>query len=450
MEELSIMDQLPFMRFYTQMLLCFPLAENIDQSDVIADLERSLQTLVHFFPFLDKQVFLERDPKSEIVSSGTHKLAPRDNPNESLLRVKQLAGQFLSYEQISKSKAPASMLDGGVLAPMKSIPDFYDFGTPIPVLIVQANFTAGGLLLCFAAMHNTIDGSGLGQLIRHFATVCRGEKISDADLNAGNLARPKLFPSLGPGEPSLDHSIIVKEAVDSAPASSDGPAALAPWTYFRLSAAKLAALKLEASRQSSTSSQISWISTNDAVSALLWRAVVTARLPRLKLESISTFFRAVDGRKSAGIPKSYMGVGMVGAFSYLPLIDLTKGQHISDITTLLRKSVQTIDSHHLRSFASMLRSEPDKRKISYALPSPDDDVMISSWASLPIYTSDFGARLGKPEFVRRPNFGSFDGLVYIMPKNLEGDLDLAICLKEDDTERLKKDPLWMSYATLIG
>ena len=444
------MDQIPFMRFYSQMLLCFPLAENIKQSEVVADLERSLQTLVRLFPFLNKQVILERDPKSEIVSSGIHKLAPRDNLNEPLLRVKQLAGQFSSYEQISKFKAPASMLDGSVLAPMKSIPDSYDFETPMPVLIVQANFTAGGLLLCFAVMHNAMDGNALGQLIRHFATVCRGENISDADLSAGNLPRSKLFSTLGPDEPSLDHSLIYKEVVDSPSASSDGPAVPAPWTYFRLSATKLAALKAEASRRSSVSAKPSWISTNDAVTALLWRAVLTARSPWLKQESISNLFRAVNGRKSAGVSQNYLGVCVVGAFSQLPVIDLTKHHHISDISALVRETVQEIDPYHLRSFASLLQSEPDKRKISFELPSPDDDVMISSWASLPIYTSDFGARLGKPEIVRRPTFAHLDGLAFIMPQNLEGDIDIAISLKEDDMERLKKDAVWMKYAILIG
>lgn len=53
---------------------------------------------------------------------GTHKLALREIANELLLRVNQLDDHFPSYEQISKSRAPASMLNGNVLVPMKSIP----------------------------------------------------------------------------------------------------------------------------------------------------------------------------------------------------------------------------------------------------------------------------------------------------------------------------------------
>lgn len=450
MQELSILDQLPFMNFYTQILVCFPLDENINQAEVVADLERGLQSLIHAFPFVNKQVVLERDPESKVVLSGVLKLAPRDNPNESLLRVRQLAGQISSYEQISKSKAPASLLDGDLLAPMKSLSAVIDFAKPAPVLVIQANFVAGGILLCFAAMHNVFDGTGLGKLIRHFATVCRGEKISDADLAAGNLARFKLFPMLGPDEISEDHSMMQIEAADKPSAPSDGPAILIPWTYFGFSAAKLEALKAEASPEASTNSEPSWISTNDAITALLWRSLVAPRLPRLKQESISTVFRPVNGLKSAGVPHGYMGVGVLGATNQLPLIDLTHRLHISEIARLLRKTVQSIDAHHVRSWASLLQSEPDKRKISFVLPSPENDAMISSWASLPIHSSDFGPRLGKPEFVRRPSFGPFDGLVFIMPRDLKGDIDVAICMNDNDLGRLKKDPVWMSYAALIG
>lgn len=211
MEELAIMDQLPFAHFYSQMIVCFPLAGTTDNSEILAHLEDGLRSLIRVFPFLNKQVVLELDAGSLVTTSGIHKLAPRDNGDELMLRVNEVAGQFPSYEQISRSRAPASMLNSSVLAPMKSIPDLCDFSAPQPVLVIQANLVNGGLLLCFAAMHNVLDGNALGQLIRHFATACRGEIISDADIKAGNLARHNLFPPLRPGEPSQDHSDIHKK-----------------------------------------------------------------------------------------------------------------------------------------------------------------------------------------------------------------------------------------------
>ena len=450
MEELAITDQLPFMHFYSQIMVCFPVAGTTDKLEIIAQLENGLKTLVRVFPFLNKQVILEHDTGSVVTSSGTVKLAPRDNANELLLQVNQLGDDFPSYEQISRARAPASMLNGSVLAPMKSIPDMCDFSTPQPVLVIRANFVTGGLLLCFAAMHNALDGTGLGQLIRHFATACRGEKISEADVKAGNLARANLFPPLRPGEPSQDHSSIHQKRDPSPPDTSDRHSI--SWAYYSFSAVKLAALKLDASRKSTTAIDSSWISTNDALSALIWRAFVTARLPKLKMESTSSLLRAVNGRRAVrpAVPDSYMGVCIVDAFSRLSLSDLAQKLHISDIALLLRKTLNEIDDYRLRSFVSLLQSEPDKRNITYSLPSPETDVLVSSWASLPIYPSDFGGHLGKPEFVRRPTFAPLDGLVYIMPQNLTGDIDVAISLKDGDFERLKDDPVWRTYAEYIG
>ena len=447
MEELSILDQLPFMNFYSQMTTCFPLPEGTNEADLVADLEKGLQTLIDVFPFLDKKVIHVQDMENDYITSGTYKLIPREEGDPPILRFKKVDGP--SYEKISKLQAPASLLHSKVFAPMKSIPETCDFISPEPVLVIQANFVPGGLLLSFAGMHNVFDGNALGELIRHFATTCRDDQISEADIRAGNLIRPGLIPTLGPGEPSQDHSIIHRHAEHDPPSTEDTPPA--PWNYFRFSAAKIAELK-EAAKPSAASSPALWISTNDALSALIWKACISSRMPRLDPQLTSYLFRTVNSRKfyRPPIPSSYMGVCLAGSFPILPLNDLTKNLSIADIATVLRKALNEIDDHHVRSFASLVKLEPDKRNITFSLPNPDRDIMISSWASLPIYTSDFGTRLGKPEYVRRPTLAPCDGLVFIMPKNLDGDYDVALSLREDDLQRLKHDPVWTTYADLIG
>lgn len=448
MEELSVLDQLPFMNFYSQITTCFPLSEGTNQVDLIADLEKGLQTLIGVFPFLNKKVIHVQDIENDDITSGTYKLVPREEDDLPILRIKKVDRP--SYKDIRKFQAPASLLDSKVFAPMKSIPETCDFTSPEPVLVIQANFIPGGLILTFAGMHNVFDGNALGDLIRHFATICRGDQILEADVEAGNLTRPGLIPTLGPGESSQDHSIIHRH-VEQDPLSIESMPP-APWVYFRFSAANIAELKKEASKPSSASSPAPWISTNDALSALIWKTCISSRLPRLDLELKSTLVRAVNARKlyRPPIPSSYMGVCIVADFPVLPLKDLTKDLSIADIATVLRKALNEIDDYHVRSFATFVKMEPDKRNITFSVPNPDRDMMISSWASLPIYTSDFGTRLGKPEYVRRPTFAHCDGLAFIMPKNLDGDYDVAISLREDDLQRLKQDLIWMTYANLIG
>ena len=99
----------------------------------------------------------------------------------------------------------------------------------------------------------------------------------------------------------------------------------------------------------------------------------------------------------------------------------------------------------------MLQNEPDERKIGYDLKKTEGDLVVSSWADLPLYPEGgFGPLLVMPEFVRRPRLTPCEGLVYFMPKHPNGNIDLAIASRESDLNELKADVDWMSYADFIG
>jgi hypothetical protein len=78
------------------------------------------------------------------------------------------------------------------------------------------------------------------------------------------------------------------------------------------------------------------------------------------------------------------------------------------------------------------------------------DIMLSSWANQKSYELDFGLGLGKPEAVRRPRFDTFQGLVYLLPRSLVGEIGIAMCLSNTDLAKLTADELFTSYATYIG
>ena len=78
----------------------------------------------------------------------------------------------------------------------------------LPVLELQANFVKGGLLLCFASQHVALDMNGQGEMIRHFATLCRGELIAKCLLQVGNADPDDFVPRLAAGQEELSHSEI--------------------------------------------------------------------------------------------------------------------------------------------------------------------------------------------------------------------------------------------------
>ena len=449
MEHLGPFDSRPFLRTYSIMMLCFPLRENVDPSQVVSMLESACQSLTRSIPYLAGQVKRDPDEPGKHFKSGLYHIIPYEHPNGSVLRITHLPTNFPSYDEISKAKAPSAMLDGNILSPEKGLPDHLTDSDISPVLVVQANFARGGLLLSFAGMHTVMDGNGLGQIIRMFAAACRGECISEADVRAAHLDRSTYIPPLKPGSRPLEHLDLRRDPNPSKPKQSIETTPML-WTYFRFSSPELVQLKADASKECLPDT---WITTNDAVSALLWKAITKARSSHLNKSKNTTLLRAINGRRilRPPVPDAFLG-NTVQCISITRRIEeLTESMSISAITILIRKSMFHIDDFFIRSLATMLRNEPDKRKIGYDLNKANGDFIISSWADLPVYPErGYGPLLGMPEFVRRPRLTPCEGLAYLIQKDPNGNIDLAIALRESDLEELKIDAEWMSYAEFIG
>ncbi|KAL8720794.1 MAG: hypothetical protein Q9225_002389 [Loekoesia sp. 1 TL-2023] len=441
---LSVLDQLPFMRTYTQMLLCFPLAREADRSAVVGILQQAAAALVEAIPILAGQVVNRKDESIDVPNSGTFGVIPYDHPNGSPVQVKTL-DNFVSYEDLRDAKAPASMLDATTLAPKKGFPEHYSDLDITPVWIVQASFIPGGLLLCFAGMHNAMDGTGLGQLIRMFATFCRGERLSAEDLEAAKLDRSNLPVFLKPSQSPMSHpEVAVKTGQAKSNDPKDSPASV--WSYFNISGPKLKELKAESSR--GLTSDVPWVSTNDVVTAWLWRAITKARCPRMDMDKETTLLRAVGGRQVLDplIPRSYIGNVVTCSFCKVCVGSLTE-QSLSQVAKAVRKATNGIDDHYFRSLASLVRTEPDKNKITF--PMDDPDFLISSWATVPAY-EDFGTVIGLPDHVRRPTSPPWTGVCYMMPKRPDGSFDLLLSLQEDDMLRLRNSEQFAAVAEYIG
>ncbi|KAI4166083.1 MAG: hypothetical protein LQ342_000514 [Letrouitia transgressa] len=414
----------------------------MDHSRMTPTLQQAAQRLTEIIPWLGGQVV----PKKRTGKSDIYQVVPYDDPCPPILRIKHL-DEFPSYDELRKARAPASKLDGNITAPMKGFPDTPDPSVPKPVLVIQANFFSGGLILCFAGMHNVMDGNGLGQLVKLFATLCRGEQIPSRDVEAVLLDRRHIPPPLQADQPLLDHSNVRKKAEQSTDAGAHEIRSI--WSYFSISSTKLAQLKAEASKD--IENKDDWVTSNDALTALIWKAVTKARYARLDRGEQSTLVRAVNGRRKVKppIPDGYIGNSVHATFNSLTIEQIAKGVSLSELAQHVRKATNEIDDHYVRSFATLLRSKPDLRDIVFAMRSPDRDLLVSSWAALPVYV-DFGSTIGKPEFARRPTGAPWESVVYIMPKSPDCGIDLTICMREDDLARLREEHDWTTYAEFIG
>lgn len=429
---------------YTQLCFMFPL----DTSDAVLIkavehcLHGGLDGLVQNVPWVGGSVIKSPSGYRGIQIFGR---APS-------LTIKVLETELPTYQCMRQAGFPFSMLDEKVIAPRPTLPGHDENDTP--VFMVQANFVQGGILLVFNAQHNCMDLRGQAQLIELFAQACRGQDFSLEQLELANTTQYRLTPPSGATLTLTEHSTSVHAEDGHEPPRQRynlEDLGQSRWSYFVFPAANLLRLKQLAIEDKFCD----LISTDDALSALLWKASLRCRKPRLSSMDVeSTFERQVDARKHVGAPYAYMGNVVFKSSVKLRVADVDD-MSLGRIASHLRRGLSpepTIE-HQMRVAAGKAQAAMDdatqiQAPIRQRLPLTD--FQLSSWAQEKCYDVDFGGRLGLPEAVRRPSFEAWEGLSYFMPRTRSGDIFVAVCLNDSDLERLREDKQFCSFGAFVG
>lgn len=441
---LDIFGQQPFLKIYTQICLCFPMADDASPSAIVDILTNGLERFTASFPWVAGQVVNEG---SNERNSGVSSIKPLERIPRLIVKDFRQDPTMLTMHNFRQAKFPMSMLDEDIICPCQTLPR-PGSSDEFPVFLVQANFIAGGLLLSLVGEHAAMDMTGQGQIIHLLSKACRNEPFTAEEVSSGNRSRHDIIPIhddfYEPG-PELAHQIIKPDSHSASPP----PLSISTWVYYAFPPASLVSLKSVAME----TVPAGYVSTDDAVSALIWQSVVRARLARLDPESESTLARAIDIRPFLGIPETYPGLIQNMTYHTNTLRKLVE-EPLGVVAARLRSALdpETSNLGHLsRALATYLTRTPDKSVFSFtATLNLSADVMLSSWAKLDCYSLDFSFGLGTPEAVRRPRFDPFASLMYLMPKTLDGEITAAICLADEDMERLKADEEFTRYAKYIG
>ena len=438
---------------YTVVVLGFSTSEKPDT--VVEALDQAAVKLLAAYPFLTGKVVNEG---RSTTSSGTYKIKPfpPHSDGKSPVRRKDCSQLCPPYVEIIRSDAPFSMLDGEVLCPARGLGFAYDPNVETPVFFIQANFVRGGLLLCFAGMHNAVDMNGQGIIIRQFATLMRGGELDAVLVAEGNQDADSIVPLLKAGEVSRDHGNMRKPSHLSPGSGGPPPLQGAPprWIYWRFPSERLIELKKLASRD-----EKSRVSTNDAITAFYTQRLTAMRFAggRLSRDESIHCLRAADGRAKLNppVPNGYLGHLVGLSYTEWPIAGVVLDSPLSSVASDIRKSLDEVDDHYVRSLATLIHNTEDKTTIFYgAQKKLAKDIFISSWAQMDLTrTCSFGPSLGKdgrPDFVRRAKMDVVPDLTYIMPRDREGNMDIGTCLFEEDIEGLEKDEVWKSYTRMIG
>ena len=454
-EHLDDLGEQILFKLYTQICLCFSLPDTVSDSATIDMLTNGLERLSASFPWLAGQVVREG------LGEGVFKIKPLEKIPRLVVKDHRNDPSIPTMEALRQASFPFGMLDESIIAPCNTLPESSNGSAtePVPVFLLQANFIVGGLLLTFVALHNTMDMTGQGQVMRLFSKACRNEPFTSEELSSGNLARSNLIPLLDDSYqqgPELAHQIVKPNSShtipnDTHPLEAPSPAPKCLWTYFTFHPTSLQTLKALAAK--TITFPPGYISTDDTLSAFIWQSVIRARLPRLTPTTESKLARAVDVRRYLDIPQNYPG--MIQNMTYhtdtlQQLIETPLGAVASQLRSAVDPKTSSL-AYNTRALVTFLNRAPDKKGISFtATVDPSVDVMLSSWAKVDCCGLDFNLGLGQPEAVRRPRFEPFESLIYLMPKALDGEIAAAVCLRNEDMERLKSDEQFATYAKYVG
>ncbi|KAL2844461.1 hypothetical protein BJX68DRAFT_257139 [Aspergillus pseudodeflectus] len=429
----DILGQLPLLKSYTHILLCFSLPDSHREAALVS-LQSATNRLIAAFPFL----------AGHVVHGG---IAPgnsgaftveydADNlPGHSILTVQDISGLMPPYRTLSAAQASPSMLPGDIVAgPRPAFPKSYTDDEPAPVLEIQVSLLHGGLLLDIAAQHNIIDATGIfyiANLLFKLINTKNTNPVPQADLVLGNRDRRDIIPLLPDNEPfPKDLDLDIYTGPRPPPINPDILSEF-KWYLLHFTPESISSIHTEAnSTPPDFVRGIPSVSVNDALTAFTWQCLTRARAGEAT-EPTTQLTRAADLRRAMALTPAYMGHMVRTSNTRLP-VRIVTASSLAYISSCLRATLRRDTSPHaVRAYATLLARTPDKSRILYAGGfDPLRDLSCSSVAHVSI--PRFG-QLGEVEFVRRPTTGVLPGGIGV---------DAAVCWRVAEMEWLRGDDAW--------
>lgn len=444
--------------YWNRSLYCFKLESDYKKEDITRILREGLRATFADLPILTGQLVPvddEKQPgKKDIVPGG----------NEELF-VKDLISSSLDYDHLKANRFPLSTFDDEIFWATPCMPGP---GEKCPVFAAQANFIKGGWLLGISFWHLIMDGTTLAIALRILAQNCLAVQDPSSQGQASSRLSGDIYNKSRLHESGPEHKGLLADHPEYTflPEVPTGPPPFATIPLkvevFYISPASLKALKAAATPSGKTETHAKkpmWVSTNDAVSALIWRSlmVVTYEGTDYKDEPLSCCQVAVNGRPKMDPPLAadYFGCALTFGTNYLPISSILVPGSLSTMALMIRQSIMKVTAQYIESVIATIHNVPDYRRL---IPSSfvdllGRDTVQTSWSAFPLYEYNWGPALGgKCERVRAPKLGMFNGLQTVLPALPEsqgGGFELMIGLEPHVMEKLKTDPVWSEYCKPI-
>lgn len=431
---LEIFGQNDVLSIMTPFVYIFP-SPDPDITRLTEIIRAGLQSLTLSFPWVAGKI--TNTGRTE-ESSGVFKITRHNLIPELTVKDWRLDTRVPTMEQLAESNVPCSRLKEEFFAPVhvNTTPGF-EAEDRAPVLQVQLSIILGGVVLTIMGNHQALDGTAQDQVAHLLDKACKNAPYTQEEIRIGNLCRETIVePFPDDWQPASVDSVYQGQQISQ----GETPESIEHrWTHILFSPTAVRELKSNISRDLKTG----FVSTDDALTALVWQSLARARSHRLSPSTQTSIGRAVNPRRYLNIPPTYPGYINNNAYSTDALNQLTE-RTLSSIALDLRAKVDPKSSNiggHTRAIATMLYRAKDRNTVKmHGSLNSDCDLMLSSWANMRGYDFDFGLGLGKPTYFRRTDHQLIPSLAFFLPKRSDGEIILSACLRTDDIARLRLDP----------
>ena len=484
-------------RRYLAQVLYFP-RPNPDISRITSVLKSSFLRTLETMPILSGTVQLAPNDKQGGLCVG----APWNEVHE-VFHVKTFTSPNLDYDNIRRKGFPKTLWDEHDIGSVyTSRPN--SEGLQNPVLMAQVNFVPKGMILVVFLHHSFADGLGTVAIMDLWATFCRGEDgvemlggemmdrrrlmvgeaashlkdfleyvdVSESSVEVKGRMSTSIFRSVATFTKKYPADRLSSPSTSSVTFPlAEPPKEVYTETFF-FPRSKLAALKSAVS--ASVASRVPssgnckaplYISTNDALSALIFTCITEARKSFKPIDTQQTipFGLTVSGRRLLNPPLPANFIGNMSLFCYLdlPLHAVTPAiYNIASIAFQIRNRLSQLDEDYVRKLIGALGTVDDTSKVAPACRmSKDWPFMITPWTGQETYGIDWGKEIGsKCERVRIPkvSWPAFDGVNIIFPElkrdndgvgeEEEAGLEVMVGLEKRVMGRLREMEEWNQWA----
>jgi hypothetical protein len=448
-------------KIYVQIVEVFKLAPDADKTKVVENIVKSLEFTLGQFPILTGGLKMDAE-------NGRLWVTKKRDSAVSLF-VQDVEETFASYEELDKSDFPAASFKGHKLLP-KAVTEKQLF-SPLGdnqkddtiISTFQINFIKGGLILGIAVHHSCSDGPGCDGFLttwaQNSAAVSNGtpfQTVSEGTLDRSRLSTAK--PQAARWK-ELDQKFpVLKDGGGPPPPPSADfkmpDLAIRMWHFPK---SKTGELKAGATVEMGDS----WVSTYDAIMAILWKSITRSKLellhPDLTQEVI--LVHAVNTRKTLNppLPEEFMGNAVaLPRTEPIKISDLLADGNLPSIAQRVRNSIKAITPQYVAELPEWVAGLEDRRWININMISfMGMDLAGTSWQGMNVYQKhDFG--FGVAKAIRFPD-PQFEGYVFVYPSRagvkenaVDEGVEVCVCLEKGCHDRLMKDEELLKFAQPRG